>query len=202
MNFRFAWEPIRDVSEDMDALIGASGPRRSARLKRLKGMRLEASLSAQRLCRRLWAEMAGCQEPQFRIETDVNGRPFAPEAPFYLSLGHSDGFAAAAAADVPVGVDLQVIRPISDRVLIRCCSDEERAWLAEAPERERMERAIRLWTMKEAYGKMLGVGIFNAPRFTASFDGMRLKADYADARFLFPEAPDGFLFTVCLAPEG
>ena len=73
--------------------------------------------------------------------------------------------------------------------------------MAEAQGAERSERAIRLWTMKEAYGKMLGVGIFTASRFNASFEGGRLLTDCAGARFLFPASPEGYLFTVCLPPE-
>ena len=49
---------------------------------------------------------------------------------------------------------------------------------------------------------MLGVGIFTAIRFSASFEGERLLTDCSDARFLFPASPEGYLFTVCLPPEG
>lgn len=180
-------------------LIGACGPRRAARLAHLKGARLEASLQAQRLCRSLWAELAGRPEADFRIEEDENGRPFAPEAPGHLSLSHSGSCAAAAVSFRPVGIDLQAIRPISDRVLARLCSAEERGWLEEARE-ERAARAIRLWTMKEAYGKMLGTGIFTPPYFHAAFREGRLLTEYADARFLFPASPEGYLLSVCLKP--
>ena len=198
MDHRYAWEPFGDVAADRASLIAQCGPLRAAHLECLKGTRLEASLNAQRLCRRLWAELAGRTVEDFRLEMDKNGRPAASEPPLYLSLSHSGGFAAAAASFCPVGIDLQAIRPISDRVLARCYSDEERAWLSEDREADRTERAIRLWTMKEAYGKMLGVGIFTPPCFHASFEEGQLLPAGADARFLFPTAPEGFLFTVCL----
>ena len=203
MDHRFACEPLRDVSGDMDALLAACGSRRTAHLARLYGERREASLNAQRLCRSLWAELAARPAEDFRIETDENGRPFAPEAPAYLSLSHSGGYAAAAASFAPVGIDLQALRPVSGRVLARRCSDAERAWISEAPETGRTARAIRLWTMKEAYGKMLGVGIFSsASGFSASFAEGQLLLAYDDARFLLPEAPTGYLLTVCLPPGG
>lgn len=202
MAHRYAWEPVRDAAGDRAALLAACGPRRLCRVKRLQKTQQEVSLNAQRLCRRLWAELADRPEEDFRIEADENGRPFSPEAPCCLSLSHSGSCVAAAASFEPVGIDLQAIRPISDRLLARYCSEEERAWAAEAQSAERIERAVRLWTMKEAYGKMLGIGIFTAHRFNASFEGGRLATGYADARFLFPASPEGYLFTVCLPPEG
>ena len=201
MTHRYAWEPVRDAAGDREALLAACGPRRLGRVKRLHPEQQGISLCAQKLCRRLWAELADRPEEDFRIEADENGRPFSPEAPCCLSLSHSGCCVAAAASFDPVGIDLQAIRPISDRLLARYCSEEERAWVAEAQGAERSERAIRLWTMKEAYGKMLGVGIFTASRFNASFEGGRLLTDCAGARFLFPASPEGYLFTVCLPPE-
>ena len=199
---RYAWEPIGDVSMDRETLIAVCGPQRAAHMMRLRGVRQDASLNAQRLCRRLWAELADRSEADFRIDTDNNGRPFSPEAPGFLSLSHSGGYVAAAASFVPVGIDLQALRKVSGRVLARCCTYEERSWIAEAPGAERTVRAVRLWTMKEAYGKMLGKGIFTECRFNASFENGQLLTDCENARFLFPAAPEGFLFTVCFPPEG
>ena len=103
---------------------------------------------------------------------------------------------AAAIADKPLGIDLQKLRRISDAVLRRYYSSDERSWIIEG---DPTERAVRLWTMKEAYGKMLGIGIFGGVRFYAAFSDGRIVMEYDDAAFLFPDGPEGILFTVCLA---
>lgn len=44
----------------------------------------------------------------------------------YSSLSHSGDYAAAAISDVPVGVDVQVIRPLSERAAHLFLADDER----------------------------------------------------------------------------
>ena len=90
---------------------------------------------------------------------------------------------------------MQHIRRISDNVLKRFYTPEERLWIDAG---EASERSVRLWTMKEAYGKLLGTGIYGGPRFFAEFEHDRLITRYENTEFLFPEAPEELLFTLCI----
>lgn len=178
---------------------GCCGPRRLERLKKLSGRRLAETRSAQRLCRELWEGFPGAAgSGGFVLEEDRNGKPFLLRSSLFVSLSHSGGYAAAAVADVPLGIDLQVLRDVSPGVLKRLYSPEEVRWIGLAREEEARERTIRLWTMKEAYGKLTGTGILGAGAFCASFRGGQLREAYPGCRFLFPAAPEGLLLTVCL----
>jgi len=172
--------------------MGAGGGRRAERLGRLGGEALRRSLTAEALCRELYALFPG-PKPPFRLEDGLYGRPVLDASPLFPSLSHSGDRAAAAVADVPVGVDIQRVRPLSPGVLRRVFSPEERAWAGDDPARQ-----TRLWTMKEAYGKMLGVGIFGGAQFFSAFTGGEPRRSCPDALFLFPEAPEGYLLTLCL----
>ncbi|MBR3556375.1 MAG: 4'-phosphopantetheinyl transferase superfamily protein [Oscillospiraceae bacterium] len=173
--------------------FGRSDPR-ALRLCRLRGRRLAHSMTAELLCRDLLAELQPEGFPA--LEEDASGKPFLPRCALYVSLSHSGAFAAAAAADTQVGIDLQKLRTIKEGVLRRCFSPAERDWVTAG---DGSERAVRLWTMKEAYGKMTGTGIFRDNLFCAGFDGDCLLARYDGVSFRFPEAPEGYLITVCLA---
>ena len=73
-------------------------------------------------------------------------------APF-SSLSHSGDYAAAAIGDVPVGVDVQVIRPLSERAAHLVLTDDER----EAMERCSIaHRILHFFCAKEAAWKALG----------------------------------------------
>ena len=190
---------VRPVTKDAGAWatlpFGRGGPR-ALRLCRLRGGRLAQSLSAEALCMELAGEVLGGEAPV--LEEDSAGKPFLPGCSLSVSLSHSRGYVAAAVAEAPVGVDLQETRAISDRVLRRVCSPAELSWIAAG---DRTRRAIRLWTMKEAYAKLRGDGIFAGARFCASFQGDRLQTEYESLRFLFPEAPEGLLLTICLGTQ-
>ena len=177
-----------------------SGPRRLERLKKLSGRPLAETRAAQRLCRELWESFPRtCGEGgSFLLEEDERGKPYLLRSELHVSLSHSGGYAAAAVADVPLGLDLQSLREISLRVQERLYSREEIAWIGLAEGDERQKRAVRLWTMKEACGKLFGTGLFGGPVFRAAFCGEQLQKDYPDCRFLFPAAPVGLLLTLCL----
>ncbi len=194
MVFRSAYGPVIADSQSWAALLFGRCDPRALRLSRLRGKRLAQSMSAELLCRSLLAELRP-GESHF-LQEDASGKPFLPHCSLFISISHSGGFAAAALADTPVGIDLQEMRGIRESVLRRCCSEGERRWIdAGNP----AERAVRLWTMKEAYGKMTGAGIFRGDCFQAGCSGDRLITKYEGFEFLFPAAPEGYLYTVCLA---
>lgn len=71
----------------------------------------------------------------------------------YSSLSHSGDYAAAAIGNVPVGVDVQVIRPLSERAAHLFLADDER----EAMERCSIaDRILHFFCAKEAAWKARG----------------------------------------------
>ncbi len=196
MVFRFACRPVSRDADSWAALLFGRAGRRAARLSRLRGSRLAEALSAEALCLELTEELL--PGSALKLDEDEDGKPFIPGCPLFVSLSHSGGYAAAAVSDLAVGIDLQELRKVSDGVLRRVYSPEEQSWVSEG---DRTLRAIRLWTMKEAYGKLTGSGIFGDSRFCASFTDSQLNTEYGDAGFLFPDAPEGLLLTVCLARQ-
>ena len=98
----------------------------------------------------------------YRVETGPHGKPYLPEAPdFCFSLAHSGRWTAIAWGDHPVGLDLETIapRPAAEAIARRRFAPSEQAYLAAAPEADRLRRFYRLWTGKEACLKYLGTGL-------------------------------------------
>ena len=184
---------VSDADRWGTLLFGRSG-NRAIRLSRLRGRPLARSMTGELLCRNLLSELA--PDGDFYPEEDELGKPCLPGSSLYVSISHSGDCVAAAVSDTPVGIDLQELRRISDVVLRRYFSPAERSWIDGG---EPSERAIRLWTMKEAFGKLLGNGIYGGIRFFAEFIDDLIVTEYEDAVFLFPEGPEGMLLTVCLA---
>jgi 4'-phosphopantetheinyl transferase len=83
-----------------------------------------------------------------------------------FSLSHSGDVAVVAIAPEPVGVDVERVRPrrYLDAVARRVLRDDEFARWAARPEADRLDAFLRVWTAKEAYLKLLGVGITRALR--------------------------------------
>jgi 4'-phosphopantetheinyl transferase len=91
-----------------------------------------------------------------------HGRPaLAGDGGTSFSLSHSSDVAVVAIAPERVGVDVEVVRPrrYLDRVARRVLTDGELAQWVALPEHEQLAMFLRAWTAKEAYLKMLGVGL-------------------------------------------
>ena len=86
----------------------------------------------------------------YTLEKDALGKPYLVGAPVSVSIAHSKGAVAVALSENAVGVDIEPVMPIHDRVMKRFvgegagCSDDEKT---------------RLWTRYEALSKLIGSGI-------------------------------------------
>ena len=71
-----------------------------------------------------------------------------------ISISHSGSFAAAAFSDKPVGIDIQTVSEVKERVMKRCFSPEEikRVNNSLCPKKTFTE----IWTVKEANYKLSG----------------------------------------------
>lgn len=94
------------------------------------------------------------------ILMDSEGRPLvrmdgAGAAPF-ISITHKDGFAIAAAAHQPIGVDVENLAVLRDAALFaeRVLTDDERAFMDSSDDAD--SAVVVLWSLKEAAAKALG----------------------------------------------
>ncbi|MER7571374.1 4'-phosphopantetheinyl transferase superfamily protein [Streptomyces sp. NPDC126514] len=168
-------------------------------------------LGSRLLLRHAVAVAAGTQPHRVTVDRDGRGRPVlrAPEG-LDVSISHTvDVLVVGVARGRRIGVDVEA----SDRPLLapglaeRFCHPQELAELGELPPAARNAALVRLWTLKEAYTKALGVGLAHdfrrlRPRpdpgsgwwLDAAAPGWRLRCDrvldrFLVARALGPDAP-------------
>ena len=87
------------------------------------------------------------------------GKPYFPARPnFHYSISHSGEWVVCAVGAVPLGVDIQIERPVRPAVF-RALSAAEQAELAGLEEREHLSAFFDVWCLKEAYSKAVGLGL-------------------------------------------
>jgi len=81
---------------------------------------------------------------------------------FNFSLAHTETMVACLVTrETQVGVDVEVVAPGADLAALASMilTEVERDRLNALPEAHRREELFRYWTLKEAFGKALGVGL-------------------------------------------
>lgn len=87
-----------------------------------------------------------------------HGKPYLNEHPdIFFNISHCKAMAVCALGSAPVGIDVETMRKCSEGLMKRVLSEAEleavKASGADAIE------FIKYWTLKEAYGKAVGVGM-------------------------------------------
>jgi 4'-phosphopantetheinyl transferase len=90
-----------------------------------------------------------------------------------FNLSHSGGWALVGLSAADIGVDVEKVRPLTDRIEIgrRYFAASEAAAMAALPAAEREDGFFACWTRKEAYVKALGLGL------AAPLDGFEVAVD-------------------------
>ena len=109
----------------------------------------EASMIAHSLLERVLAEDFSFDVSERALAMGEYGKPYYEGAPFHFNISHSGEYVALAVSDAPVGIDVQRVTDIPERIMnryIRCCPDDPLS-------------RTRLWAEYESIGKCVGVGI-------------------------------------------
>lgn len=129
-----------------------------------------------------------------------NGKPHFKNYPLQFNLSHSGEYVLCGVSDQEIGVDIQEIRNANKVSLAKRFFSEGECMALERCEsdKERSHMFFRMWTRKEAYGKLTGQGIAGTMK-------QDLWADDSEEEKLIWEEydiPSGYRIAVCkYAPE-
>lgn len=106
----------------------------------------------------------------FTIQTNEHGKPFLVNEPVSFNISHSKDRVVCAIAkcpqnDMSIGVDVEYVRPYKEKLFDRCFVSGERVWADSkfGALKNDDEMFTRLWTLKESFVKMKGVGLIDDP---------------------------------------
>lgn len=145
-------EISREALEQAYSILSAS---RKAHIDRLQKQEDKLrSLAGEVLAQKLLREKYHITDAV--IHRQSNGQPYLTGCDLHISISHCDEMVACAVSREPVGIDIERIRPIHEKLCHKVCTESELAYVLEDP-----GRFFEIWTAKEAYFKKCGTGITN-----------------------------------------
>jgi len=149
------------VSTAADTGTGHADEQERAAAATMGPHRAEEFLRGRSLLRKLVREVLGSAAATAPMHTTSRGKPLLGQG-FDVSISHTDTHTAAAVwTGGEIGVDVaEPPRPLSSRLVRRCCGDHAEDVLA------RPDRAAvfsRVWAVQEACVKAIGMGLAAIP---------------------------------------
>lgn len=98
--------------------------------------------------------------------------------PVYVSITHSDDLFGILIGDKPCGLDFQIPASCSyEKISDKYFSEKEKKYVGQEgiDEEEKIGRFYRIWTRKEAYGKLSGKGFFSRMPDLSNEDEVKYK---------------------------
>lgn len=117
-----------------------------------------------------------------------NGKPMASDC--YFNISHSHGLVACAVSDVPVGIDVEKIRPVPPRLMDILSPQERESVRCDAD-------FFRLWTLKEALIKCRGGVLGQIRHVHFDLSGSSIICSVPGYSFSLLPAPAGFAAALC-----
>lgn len=153
------WYDIRALDTDtMAHTVAMMDEERRRRVNDIAGEDdRRRTVAGELLARRLLAQRLGCGEGEVPLRWDEMGKPTVDAVGVYVSVSHSGPYAVCAIADVPVGVDVEVVRSADEKFMRRVCSEAEMAYIRVGDDGD-CARFWEIWTAKEALFKLTGKG--------------------------------------------
>ena len=173
-----------------EALLSKISPERRERISQMKFPRKKTiSLVTELLVRSEISKALGIDRGAIEFSYNEYGKPFLPGGGFFFSVSHSGEYIAFAGdTKHPVGVDIQTVGKADFRVAERFFTKEEYSAIcsSSAPERE----FYKIWSLKEAYVKMLGTGM------ATPFTSFSVLSDDVKSMSFFKDCGD-YVLAVC-----
>ena len=182
------------TAADYERILSTLSQERRARAERYQSERDRyLSAGASYLLDCALKEMGKCErEAQYTF--NEHAKPYMGGV--YFNLSHSGTVSALAVGDHEVGVDVQKLGPVTDRLIERVCTESEQKLIKESGDGERA--FFRLWTAKESAGKFLGTGLSEPKAFEIDLKYGRVTLRGETLKAVLKEYPlDGYALFAC-----
>lgn len=135
-----------------------------------------------------------------RMERDERGKPRFPDRPaLHFNVSHSGGLLLCGAGGVPLGVDVERVRPRRAGLARYVLDEGEFQWYQDRG--SRWDVLYSLWTLKEARCKCTGEGLRRPPKDIAVPLLEAGEAGELEGLYFRAYGGDGWRAAVCSAGE-
>lgn len=194
------------LEKNFDSVINMLHPARREKVAKLKNKKAAyVSMTAGLLLQEVVEREFGLKPEDILIGKGENGKPYLKEYPEYkYNISHSGDMVMMAYSKQELGVDIEELRVKDTKVAKRCFVPHEYLYVLNGnddlntkmlSEAERSRRFFEMWTLKEAYLKLIGKGI-SVPLSSFEVDVVN-KCVKDEALKYYTGEVDNYIYAIC-----
>jgi 4'-phosphopantetheinyl transferase len=147
--------------DDFERLLGYVSEEKKERIHRFHRFEdAQRTLLGDVLARYAICKRTGENNKDLVFCTNEYGKPLLLEPiGIHFNISHSGNWVVCVVDDNPVGIDIELIKPINFKITERFFSQDEYTSLINQPEAMRLKYFYMIWTLKESYIKAKGKGL-------------------------------------------
>ena len=146
------------TQNEFDLLLPFVSTEKQARIKRFRFFSdAQNCLLGDILARIEICSATGLANNQLEFSSNEYGKPLLLNAPqIHFNISHAGHYIACVLSDVPVGIDIEIMRPFDCKIIERFFASDESAYVMGG---KQLQRFYEVWTKKESRIKWEGVGL-------------------------------------------
>lgn len=153
---------------------------RRAQLLRCKNMHTAmCSACGELMARVLVAEKLGKKPFELKYRKNQYGKPYIEDCRYQFNISHSGEWVFCGISTEAVGVDVEKIKSVNEKIAQRCFTKNEQERLMEIDGAEQRQQYFYMtWTLKEGYVKYIGEGMripFDSFEFNSEDGKLKLR---------------------------
>ncbi|WP_062491249.1 MULTISPECIES: 4'-phosphopantetheinyl transferase family protein [Paenibacillus] len=166
-----------DIQQFESLLLLVSEEKRNRILKNVRFEDAQRSLLADVLARFMLCRSLNLSNEDITFYYNSFGKPFLKNVEnVFFNVSHSGNWVVCALDNSPIGIDIEIVKPIDISIARRFFSTVEYKDIMKRTPTQREDYFYTLWTLKESYIKAIGKGL-SIPLDSFSF---RVKNDMKD----------------------
>lgn len=124
------------------------------------------------------------------------GKPYIANSDINYNMSHSHEYSVCALSKNTIGVDIEHIRKVDLNIAKQFCNDRELDYIYQS-DKDREKRFFEIYTLKEAYFKMLGTNLNNLKSIEFKISKNKIEANRSNLNLMLIYEIKDYIIAIC-----
>ncbi len=133
---------------------------------------------------------------RIKIKKNSYGKPYIQNNPLYYSISHSHDYVVCAFSKNKIGIDIEKIRDVDIQIMNQFATPNEKKYILKS-KKQLFNRFFTIYTLKEAYFKMLGKNLNNMLNIEFTINKNYISCSDFKVKVYIIKTVNNYIISIC-----